>query len=242
MVFWETSGENDFRSLFPTYAEKAKEDEERKQTEMFLRILDDLESRSEDRTSGKENLKVSITDPERAKEESKLEEVKEKQQKKALHGKVHTLDDLPPDEMDFISLFGIPPAPEPPEVSIEAGRRLSDGKIKYNAKIPSFSLSESLGIGSFFGFPGSSIDLETVILGFFIILIIGILIGKWTSSSRHKKEIGAIHKKHSMEIQALQEQVRLLSTHQQKQPMYMMMVPPVQTPAAVSTANESNKD
>lgn len=241
MVFWETSGENDFRSLFPTYAEKAKEDEERKQAEMFLRILDDLESRSEERTSGKENLKVSITDPEKAKEESKKEEMKEKQQKRALHGKVHTLDDLPPDELDFISLFGMPPAPEPPEVSIEAGRRLSDGKIKYNAKLPSFSLSESLGIGSFFDFPGSTIDLETVILGFFVILIIGILIGKWTSRSRHRKEIGAIHKKHSMEIQALQEQVKLLSSNQQKQPMYMMMVPPMQTNPVTATSNETKE-
>lgn len=232
MVFWETTGDNDFRSLFPSVAEEVREDEERKQTEMFLKLLEDIDSRSpkdsqesdgggHSRGSTREFLKVSITDPEKAERENNEE--KTQAPRARFHGKVHTLDDLPPDELDFASLFGVPPAPEPPEMNFEAGRRLSDGKIKYSASLPPISFAA-------FGFPaemqGFSIQVEYVLIGVLLVFLLGIWLGRKATQNRFQRELRRVHTNYASQMHAMHSKINTLT----QQPPVYMPVPMVMSP------------
>lgn len=233
MVFWETVGDNDFRSLFASVEEEVREEEERKQTERFLQVLDDLDSRigkssdqeSEGRptrkTGRREHLKVSITDPEKAERENKKEQEVAKQKNKKFHNKVHTLDDLPPDEFDFASLLGLPPPPEPSEVNVEAGRRLSDGKVKYSANIPRMDFAS-------FGLPmdiaGFSVSTEYVLIGLLVLFLIGIWIGRYAARVRHRRELFRVQQAHAVQLGQFQHQLNSMKTylsHMNAQPVYM---------------------
>lgn len=258
MVFMEHQGENDFESLFPSVAESVKEEEEKKQTEMFLRLLDDIDTRTNDRHAGssppgyrdddeysdssdseyeeerrrrkprkrknrkrpsREYLKVSITDDEKTRKEKQRLEKEEEQKRAELVGRVHTLDDLPPDEMDFAQLFGIPPAPEPPEVNVTAGRRLKDGKIVYNATFPNLN-DFGLDIGSF------NIQLEYVIIFFLVVFLIGVFIGRRAAEGRFNSKIKKLTDTYNKQLENLRQQFnastqQIQQQQQQQQPMFV---------------------
>lgn len=287
MVFMELHGDNDFKSIFPTVAEEVKQDEERKQTELFLQMLDDIEERntgnsrdqggkefhhgsrerdrsrrrgvkhrrlrprkyyreydydsdssssvsdyysSEDeyyhrsrprrryRKPNREYMKVSITDDEKRRmEREKKERDEETARRRKYHGKVHTLDDLPPEELNFSELFGFPSAPEPPEVNVTAGRRLKDGKTVYNAFFP-----DMLDLG--FDFNNVEIQVEYVLLFILVIFLIGIFIGRRASVARHKKQLQEINEKHTKQLNLIQQHLSREKT--QQQPIYIPVVVP----------------
>lgn len=251
MVFWETVGDNDFRSLFASVDEEVREEEERKQTERFLRVLDDLDSRigksadeSSERSTPKgarrEHLKVSITDPEKAERENKRERELASRETRKFHNKVHTLDDLPPDELDFASLLGLPPPPEPSEINLEAGRRLSDGKVKYSANIPRMDFA-TLGLPVDIG--GFSISAEYALIGLLVLFLIGLWIGRYASRIKHQRELRKVQQAHAAQLSYFQHQLNSMKTymsHVSAQPVYMpvpMMVnQPQQGEAQAATA------
>ena len=146
MVFHEIEmGGGDFASIFSSVGEEKKEEEERKQTLLFLRLLDDIEERhtrtapprSEPRSESrsepsfqKEYMRVSITDDDIA-EKTRRNEREVKDRRDATVGKIHTIKDLPHDDFDFLMMSPLPELAMP-EISVEAGRRLSDGKVTYH--------------------------------------------------------------------------------------------------------------
>lgn len=237
MVFMENMGDNDFRSLYRSVDEQLKEEEERQQAEMFLRLLDDLDARettpsnissspgdsSADEDSddeymlisprkrkkkqknkrvgrlprhNKEYLKVSIVDDERTRRENATN--KDEKEKRQFHGKVHTLDDLPADDLDFYKIFGGAPPEEPAEVNIEAGRRLKDGKIFYSAKFPN-NIFEGIDIGAF------SLELEYIVIFILVVFLIGVFIGKLASRRNHNKAIQQLKRSHTAQLQSIQQ-------------------------------------
>jgi hypothetical protein len=176
----ESDGSSDFVNIFSSEAERIRENEEKLRTEQLLNILDELEERQQpnldlfdDRQKPrKEYMRVSITGDDEGDEdkERKLEGKKEDRKR------VHTLDDLPPD--DFGLIFGPPPdVPEPPTLKINTGRRLRDGKIQHMASFP--GIFESLNLGDFF-----SIDLLLMLV--FVVFLVGIYIGRRSNQRKMK--------------------------------------------------------
>ena len=262
----ELQGDNDFSAIFPSVAEEIKEEEERKQTEMFLRLLDDIDTRTNNRQEeefrkhslprkrrqryrysdeydscsdgdddvyysdndlpprrrrshgrrsratypAKEYLKVSITDDEKQRREKERIAREEEQQRAALRGKVHTLDDLPPDEMDLAQLFGVAPMPDPPEVNVTAGRRLHDGKLVYSASFPNLA-DFGIDLGSF------TFQLEYIIVFVMVVFMIGIFLGRRASAARHRREIKTITKSHMNQLQSIKDQIAIYTTRQHEQ-------------------------
>ena len=174
MVFHEMDvGGGDFASIFASVAEAKQEEEERKQTMMFLRILDSMDERGNSKVSApstpgihKEFMRVSITDDDLA-EKTKRIDIDKRDDKVA---RVHTIKDLPPDEMfDF---FGPPQNQDPdvPDLTIKAGRRLGDGKMVYHASIGELFSGTFDDLGIF--------KLEIVFLLALTLFLIGIYIGR----------------------------------------------------------------
>jgi len=268
MVIFESMGENDFRSVYKSVDEEMKEAEERTQTEMMLRVLDDLdarittkdkprkkkkrprrrhrrrddysdsesesESESESdyehvshqrRTIGrpyrptKELMRVSIVDDEKA----RRDHAREESRRESLHGKVHTLDDLPRDEMDFGSFFSSPATPEP-DITIQAGRRLMDGKVLYSASFPGFMD----------GFELDNIDfqIELAIIFVLVVFLVGIFIGKKANNRRNARAITQLKQKHTGQLQAMQRNFQVMSGYgmmrQNPNPVYIPV--PMQKP------------
>lgn len=239
----ENVGDNDFRSLYRCVDEQLKEEEERQQTEMFLRLLDDLDARAttvpsskhdndDDYSSdedgdyeipsknrrhrrigraprlNKEFLKVSITDDEKTtRDKNKKEEL----ERRELYGKVHTLDDLPPDESEFYKIFGGVPSEEPSDVNIEAGRRLKDGKIFYSAKFPG-NIFDGMEIGSF------SLELEYIIIFILIVFLVGVFIGKLSSNRKHNRTMQQLKRAHNTQLQSIQRSLLSYQYQQQSTP------------------------
>lgn len=243
MVVYESMGDNDFRSLYKSVDEEMTEAEERKQTEMMLRVLDDLDARittkekpnnfkrkrrskyvrreyDSDYTESdesdsesdfdfgegyrerprrigrpykpkKEFMKISIVDDEKA----RREQLKEDRRREKLHGKVHTLDDLPRDELDFGSLFGTPAAPEP-DINIQAGRRVADGKVLYSASFPGFLDGFELDNFDF--------QVEYIIMILLVVFLVGIHIGRKVSNRRNARTITQLRQKHNNQLQAME--------------------------------------
>lgn len=174
MVFHEMDvGGGDFASIFASVAEAKQEEEERKQTMMFLRILDSMDERGNAKVSApstpgihKEFMRVSITDDDLA-EKTKRTDTDKRDDKVA---RVHTIKDLPPDDMfDF---FGPPHNQESdvPDLTIKAGRRLGDGKIVYHASIGELFSGTFDGLGIF--------KVEIIFLLALTLFLIGIYIGR----------------------------------------------------------------
>ena len=262
MVFYESVGDNDFRSLYKSVDEEMSEAEERKQTEMMLRVLDDLDARittkekhnkkksrrskykkrnhydSDDTDSGsdsedeyikrprrtigrpykpvKELMRVSIVDDEKARQE----QIKEDNRRENLHGKVHTLDDLPRDELDFGSFFGSPATPEP-EINIQAGRRLMDGKVFYSASFPGF----------LDGFELENIDfqIEYAIIFILVVFLVGIYIGKKASNRRNARVITQMRQKHSAQLQSMERNLMMSGYGRMQNPNPVYIPVPMQT-------------
>lgn len=232
----EHSGSGDFRKIFNSVSEEIREDEERQQTEMFLRLLDDLDARETDdndrhaRDNGdsasnesdseddmvhpsnskhrrrrrrfgrepvhhKEFLKVNITDDDKTKREKQK---KEDLRREEMRGKIHTINDLPPDELDLYKLMGLSPPAESSEVNIESGRRLKDGKVIYSAKFPTGTIFDGFDIGSF------TIEFEYIIIFIMGVFLIGISIGKLTSSAQHNREMQKLKTMHLKQIESIE--------------------------------------
>lgn len=179
MVFYEVDTTGDFASVWSSVAQQKREDEERKQTELFLRILDELEQKTQVKGQAKgqvkglqppkEYLRVSITD-DGLPEKNALASRKERQARDDKVKRVHTIKDLPQD--DFF--FGTPlieEEEEEPALSIEPGRRLKDGQVSYHARLSSalreFLLDES-----------GSVKLDIVLLVFMFVFLMGVYLGR----------------------------------------------------------------
>jgi hypothetical protein len=269
MVFMENVGDNDFGSVYDSVGEQVREEEERQQAEMFLRLLDDLDARATGDTTSpdvsdndseygysddeeeyrrqrmkkrrgrsrgtrrpnlhKEYMKVSITDDEKNKREQKKED---EHKRRDFYGKVHTLDDLPPDEMDFYKIFGGAPPEELPEVNIQGGRRLRDGKIVYSASFPGMFL-DGLDIGSF------SLDMEYVLLFIVVVLLVGIFVGKMSSGNKHRREIQQLKKTHMNQLNSIQQNI-IASSKSSAQPVYIPVPMPQMAPQARAQTQSDN--
>jgi hypothetical protein len=191
MVLFELGEDDrasDFASVFPSVAEERREEEERRQTRMFLQILDGLEKREQHRGRRapreeeeeedaprarrsarlrKELMRVSITDDD-LQERTRAKDRAERERKVE---RVHTIKDLPPDEFDF---FGQAALPEAPDIVVEAGRRLSDGRVAYHTRFPSLAgILEDLGLG-FLG----DFRFELVLLLVAMVFAMGVYLGR----------------------------------------------------------------
>lgn len=173
MGFFESDGSNDFASIFSCVAEAQKEAEEKKQTELLLRMLDELEDARPDESGTdrprKEFWKVSAGAGD---EEAKREKKKEAARRDAVRGKVHTLDDLPKDDFGLFFPSAPPPA-DIPEMKVETGRRLSDGKISYSVSMPGMFDVFDIGDGDRLWFFLGLLLLAVLVFGIFIGRITG---------------------------------------------------------------------
>lgn len=79
----------------------------------------------------KEYMRVSITDDERSQERERKRRLEERQKKV---GRVHTIDDLPPDTLDMYFSSPVIEEPDPP-FFVESGRRLGDGEVMTQARL-----------------------------------------------------------------------------------------------------------
>lgn len=149
----------------------------------------------------REYMRVSITDNERARREHELEARRKKEAHQRFHGKVHTLDDLPPDN-DFLVALGLAPDPSAQEeiegVRINADRRLKDGKVVYSAAFPSFS--ELLAI------PRIALPVEWIAVGLLALLVLGVILGRVASRARAAKQMEALRAEHQRELEALRKE------------------------------------
>lgn len=139
-VFNETLGDNDFASIFSSVAEDRRIAEERRQADLLLKLLDEMEQRDERKRSvqGKEPkieyLRVAPNGD--VIHDKKIDDDK--------RNRVMTVDQLPK-ESEYEMLFGKPPEIEP-QLKVETGMRLKDGKPFQNIKFEDISLF-SLGPG-----------------------------------------------------------------------------------------------
>lgn len=214
MVFFETDGANDFASIFASVAEERNEEDERRQTRLFLQILDDMDERNKQRDTPaqrprlyqqplyydryqdeeeermreeeeravqhfhyrrrpaarlrKELMRVSITDDEMGARSAAIE--KDERDRKV--GKVHTIKDLPQDDFDFFMPNA--PTPEVPEITVEPGRRLSDGKVAYHTRFSGFfDTVDWEFLGSF--------KFELIMIMVFMVFVFGVYFGRMVS-------------------------------------------------------------
>lgn len=241
----DSDGSGDFISNFQSVAQQHKEEEELRQNKMFLQILNEVESPSNDDNNHhkhkhyntsrenhtgyisqhkhhkkynnyyyddyeeeynhdeqlfkefiqfkrmkqhsirnkpmnrKEHLKVSISDDDDEYEKKKRD--KEKREYNEKRKRIHTLDDLPNTEYDFLFGGGNNLDMNPPELKIETGRRLQDGEHVYTASLPGWF--DNIDLSSWFA------NIEILILIGVIILLLGIYIGRRTYKSLYKKTI-----------------------------------------------------
>lgn len=224
MVRFESDGESDFASIFASVAQEKREREEKRQTTLFLQVLDEMEAtpephkgkhrefqqghghqgRHEESEGGsdadeadfeafkefmafrrqqrghgrsrhqprKEYLRVEEDDEED--ETMRLWRARQSKEKAARAEKVsrvHTINDLPRDDMDFF-LGGSPLLDAPPELTIEEGRRLKDGERFYTASLPGWFEHLDLGVWMF--------RIELLILLALVVLLVGVYLGRRT--------------------------------------------------------------
>lgn len=125
----ETWADGDFASVFASVAQERRLMEEKRQTELLLRVLDELEERKGAEKPGKvEYLRIGPT--------GDVIRDKEDEERALRRGKIMTVDQLPK-ESEYEMLFG-KPEPVEPQVKLETGRRLSDGKEHQNLAFPLF--------------------------------------------------------------------------------------------------------
>lgn len=158
-VFNETEGDNDFASIFPSVAEERRVAQEREQADLLLRLLDEMEERekserAERRGHRTEYLRVAangdvVRDP-----------VDEERR-----GRIMTVDQLPK-ESEYEMLFGKPP--EEPQLKVETGMRLRDGREFQSLKLDDIKL---------FSLP-ASVKFETVFVIGAVIFFLLVLASK----------------------------------------------------------------
>jgi hypothetical protein len=170
MVYFESFGENDFASIFRSVADEKAEAEEIKQTEMFLRLLNEIDSRAPETAMGN-------TDHEKINEpqiehyvaiDGDGEIIRGEDYRhmaaKVNRNKVHTIADLPK-ESEWETLFGPTPEPEP-SFKVESGMRIKDGKKVHRAFM--------VGEPGYFEWQGISFDALLLIVSaaFFILFLL----------------------------------------------------------------------
>lgn len=185
MVFPEYPSD-DFDALFASVQREKRAMEELEQTQRLLEVIEELEQKrqAEDGapapSNRKEYLRVSITDDEGARKENAKE--KEEKFRDPERRRVHTLDDLPPDELDFGALFGFPEKKEDPpsDITVEPSRRLKDGKIVHHATIP--GLVENIELDTLL------FRLEVFILGALLLMGFGLWLGRrWQHQANQRQ-------------------------------------------------------
>lgn len=130
MVYFEVQGDNDFASIFQSIANERREEEERRQNQRFLRLLEELEQQQHQHQEQQrvEHLRIGPRGDIVRDEQDTL------RGEKRQPGRVATLDDLPK-ESEFEMIFG--PRPElEPQLKVNSGRRLHDGKEFHRAVFP----------------------------------------------------------------------------------------------------------
>ncbi len=145
-IFNETMGDNDFASIFESVREEKKIQAEMEQADTLLKILDEMENskiRKDKKAPEIEYLRVDGN--------GDIVDKEDKEKRK----KIMTVDELPK-ESEYELLFGKQPEVEP-QLKVETGRRLSDGKTFQKISIPGFEE---------FNFDLTGIRFETLLLIF----------------------------------------------------------------------------
>ena len=179
-LYHETEGDNDFASIFPSVAEERRVAAEREQADMLLRLLDDLEEREKPRAAVPvEYLRVAANGDVI---HDKIDEEK--------RGRVMTVDQLPK-ESEYEMLFG--KQPEEPQLKVETGLRLRDGKPSQLVKLDDFPL---------FSLP-SNIRFESILVIGAVVFLILVLISRFVRiygarkrREQHFKMQNDAHEKH----------------------------------------------
>lgn len=122
----ETASDGEFASLFESAAHEKRVCEDKRQAQFLLQLLNDMEDQEdplEERRT--EHLRIGPSG----------DIIRNEHKSGRDRGKVMTVDDLPK-ESEYEMLFGKPEAVEP-QLIVETGRRLVDGKEKQNILFPS---------------------------------------------------------------------------------------------------------
>ena len=170
-IFNETIGDNDFASIFESVKEEKKIKEEMQQADTLLKILDEMENskvRKDKKAPEIEYLRVDGN--------GDIVDREDKEKRK----QIMTVDQLPK-ESEYELLFGKQQELEP-QVKVETGRRLKDGKTFQKISIPGFEE---------FNFDLTGIRFETLLLIFstlFFLFMILIKIVKFFKRNQRQNQ------------------------------------------------------
>ena len=184
MIDFETWGDNDFASVFPSVREEQRAAAEKEQAQLLLRLLDEMETRQEQERRV-EYLRIN----------GRGDVVREEQDGDK-RGRIMTVDQLPR-ESEYEMLFG-KQEPVEPQVLVETGLRLRDGK-----EVQALSLAEPRVTL----FQWSGVRFETLAL---VVALIFIVLLLWIRSSRRRRrqQLSQAFIEHEVERRV---QMRLLS-------------------------------
>lgn len=170
-IFNETIGDNDFASIFESVKEEKKIQAEMEQADTLLKILDEMENskiRKDKNSPAVEYLRVDGN--------GDIVDREDKEKRK----QIMTVDQLPK-ESEYELLFGKQQELEP-QVKVETGRRLKDGKTFQKISIPGFEE---------FNFDLTGIRFETLLLIFstlFFLFMILIKIVKFFKRNQRQNQ------------------------------------------------------
>lgn len=125
----ESWSDGDFTSVFASAANERRAIEERRQTQMLLRMLDELEEKKAPRVPPEGRVEYLRIGP-----SGDIIRDEEDERRAERRNKVMTVDELPK-ESEYEMLFG-KPQPIEPQFKVETGRRLQDGKEYQNLTFP----------------------------------------------------------------------------------------------------------
>ena len=173
----ESSGDGDFTSVFASAANERRAFNERKQTEMLLRMLDEIDERKKQEIAPEPEARIEYL---RIGPSGDIIRDEEDEQKLRRREKIMTVDELPK-ESEYEMLFG-KPQPIEPQFKVETGRRLHDGKEYQNLSFPWLdNLRLDLGTMRF----------ETLVVIFAVVFFIFTLLWRLIKRSMRKKMIQA---------------------------------------------------
>lgn len=174
-VFNETLGDNDFASIFSSVAEDRRIEEERRQADLLLKLLDEMEQRDDRQREGKQQPRVEYL---RVAPNGDVIHDKIDHDKRA---RVMTVDQLPK-ESEYEMLFGKPQELEP-QLKVETGMRLKDGKPFQNIKFEDISLFSM----------GPNFRFETLMVICAILFFVFVLGLKWARMRHERKKRERYH-------------------------------------------------
>jgi hypothetical protein len=182
MVYLENNGDGDFASVFGSVAAERLDQEERRQTEMLLRLLSEFEARgaaAAPRGAPRvEHLRIT------ARGDIVDDEPPPRGGRRAFHNKVHTMDDLPR-ESEYEQLFGKPPPPPEAQMRVQSGMRLSDGKPTHHVSFP--------GIEEFvLAWSGSA--PEALLLALAVLILVVLIAGRIAHLVRSLRALSALRR------------------------------------------------